>query len=544
MLALTPDQTNALIAIKRARDLRAIADRLSAAFPDVAARAAERLPALIEHGVQRGASWGLTHAVCVARYLACWFMFGAEFETKPEFAWAREMLGPGRTEGGKVFQLCRRVRELLARPQQGQLGSAEFEAALLQLDSALMERGRIGSLLAPETIKLGEPCDIDAFDLRATGAAAQLYRQEQGQWRPSPGAESVPVTGAGPACLPPAVHVLSPSLRVRSRAEHVCDTATHPLIAHAGDQGLHNWRGKDAAEVTIHVSALPVPEGLGAEGGPAWTLLTAAGCGLRENGEPFGEQQTRIAAYPATQQLLAWRRDKGAAARALLERDGQAQDAARWTAGLADLDKQLNEGLARLRTAWERESGVTSASMEADPQVFTGTAALTWGWAAGTDLAQPPLFRIAGALDLVACELKLRLGGLLTLAGSQSRIALHVSGGEKLVGNFERRNAEQDIAAALAPAQCKFRQPLVLHLESLANAEQPALLDQTGPVAGAIVGACGLRLRADGPGLEWFCEIAVEPASVRLTVNDPLLGQQTQVRSLLPAMKLVNWSLA
>jgi len=545
MLALTPEQTQALVAIKRTRDLRAIAERLSAAFPEVAARAAERLPALVEHGAQRGAAWGLTHAVCVARYLACWFMFGAEFEAKPEFAWARETLGPGRSEGGKIFQLCRRARELLARPQAGQLGSADFEAALLQLDAALMERGRIGSLLEPQTIKLGEPCDIDAFDMRSPGPAAQAYRLEQGQWKRQPGAERAPVTGGGPECLPQAVHLLSSSLRVRSRAEHVCDTATHPLVAHAGEQGLREWRGRDAAELTIHLSALPAPEGLGVEGAPAWSLLTAAGCGLKENGAPFGEQQTRVAAYPTTQQLLAWRRDKGAAPRALMERDGQQQDSTRWSAGLAELEKQLGEGLARLSTAWERESGVTSASMEADAQVFSGTAALTWGWAAtGAELSQPPLFRVAGALDLIACELKLRLGGLLTLAGSQSRIAVHVSGSDKLVCNFERENAEQDLAQALAPAQCKFRQPLVLHLESLANAQQPALLDQTGPVAGAIVGACGLRARTEGAGLEWFCEIVVEPASVRLTVNDPLLGQQTHVRPLLPAMKLVQWSLA
>ena len=546
MLALTPDQTKALVAIKRGRDLRALGLVLSAHFPDVAARAGERLPALIEHGVQRGASWGLMHAVCVARYLACWFMFGAEFEAKPEFAWAKDVLTPNRPEGSKIFQLCRRSRELLNRPQSGQLAAPDFEAAIRAMDEALMPRGQVGSLLPSERLKLGEPCDIDALDLRAAGAAPQPYRLEHGQWKRVPAHTPEGITLTSGAELPPQLHLLSRAIRVRSRAEKVCDHAIHPMLQHASEQGLQEWRGgKHAADVTIHLSALPPPEGVAVEGGPSLSLFTAAGCGLRESGTAFGEQKTQLAAYAPEQHLLAWRRDMGSQpSRVRLERDGTQLDATRWSRGLDEIETQLREGLARLNTAWERESGVIGASMEAEPQVFVGTAALTWGWAQGADLATPPYYRVAGMLDLVACELKLRLGGRLELAGSHSRIAIHCSGAEKLDVTFERANAAMDVAAAVAPAQSKFRQPFVLHLEAIANADHPALLDQAGPVSGAIVGACGLRARTDGPGLEWFCEISVEAASVRLIVNDPLLGPQTLIRPLLPAMKLVSWSCA
>ena len=544
MLALNPEQGSALVAIKRGRDLRALAQALSSAFPEVAARVGERLPTLIEHGVQRGAAWGLTHAVGVARYLACWCMFGAEFETKPEGAWARDILAPARPEGSKVFQLCRRGRELLARPQAGQLAAADFEAVIRALDQALMPRGRIGSLLPADKLTLGDPCDIDALDLRASGAAPQTYRLQQGQWQRMPAESPQALTLSGGAPLPAQVHLLARGLRVRSRAERVCDAALHPLIRHAGEQGLQEWRGPHAADVTLHLSALPVPEGQAVEGSPALSLLTAAGCGLRETGDPFGEQKTQVAAYPAEQHLLAWRREAHAAARARIERDGQALDATRWTSGLADLDRQLKDSLARLGTAWERESGVTHGRMEVEPQLMCGTAALTWGWAASSELATPPHFRVAGLLDLLVCELRLRLGGELMLAGSQSRLALHCSGSEILTAQFERRNAAADIADAIKAAQCTFRQPFVLHIESIANAEQPALLDQAGPVAGAVVGSCGLRARGDGPGLEWFCELAIEAVSVRLLVTDPLVGVQTLVRPLLPAMKLVSWSLS
>ena len=548
MLALSPEQTNALVAIKRGRDLRALASALTAAFPDVATRAGDRLPTLIEHGIQRGAAFGLLHAVGIARYLACWFMFGAEFEAKPEGAWARDILAPVRPEGSKVFQLCRRGRELLSRPQAGQVPAADFEAAIRAMDTALMPRGQIGSLLPPEKLTLGEPCDIDALDLRVTGPAPQIYKlQQQGQWQRTPTTESPQgLTLSNGAPLPAQLHLLAKSLRVRSRAEKVCDHAVHPLLQHAGEQGLQEWRGhKHAADVTLHLSALPAPQGQAVEGSPSLSLLTAAGCGLRENGEPFGEQKTQLAAYPADQHLLAWKREASSAtARARIERDGQALDAARWTQGLADLDKQLKESLARLTTAWERESGVTHGRVEAEPQVMTGVAALTWGWAAAAELATPPHYRAAGMLDLIVCELKLRLGGELMLAGSQSRLALHVSGSEKLNATFERKSAAIDMAEAVKTAQCSFRQPFVLHIESIANAEQPALLDQAGPVAGAVVGSAGLRMRADGPGLEWFCELAIEPVAVRLVVSDPLIGQQTLIRPLLPAMKLVSWRMS
>ena len=544
MLALTPDQTNALIAIKRGRDLRALSEQLSAHFPEVTARAGERLPALIEHGIQRGAAWGLRHAVCVARYLACWFMFGAEFEAKPEFAWGREVLAQNRPEGAKIFQLCRRGREMLLRPQAGQMPAPAFEEAICAMDEALMPRGQIGSLLPAERLKLGEPCDIDALDLRAAGSAPQPYRLEQGQWKRVAANMPDGITLTSGAELPAQLHFLSRSIRLRSRADKICDLATHPLLQHAGEQGLQAWRGKHATEVTIHLSALPAPDpglGLAVEGGPSLSLFTAAGCGLRETGPAFGEQKAQLAAYPPDQHLLAWRRDMGKPSRVRLERDGAPLDATRWSRGLDEIETQLREGLARLNTAWERESGVVGASMEADPQVLAGSAALTWGWAQGADLAAPPVYRVAGMLDLVACELKLRLGGRLELAGSHSRIALHCSGAEKIESTFERASATTDVAAATASAQTKFRQPFVLHLESIANADHPALLDPAGPVTGAIVGACGLRVRTDGPGLEWFCEIAVEAASVRLIVNDPLLGPQTIVRPLLPTMKLVDW---
>jgi len=550
MLLLNADQSQALHALKRTRDLRMLREQMAAAFPDVAARAGERLEALVELGVQRGANWGLQHLVCVARYLACWCMLGAEFEQKPEHAWARELLASGRQPGPKVFQLCRRTRETLVQPAAGQMPAASFETAIGQLDAALLRAGRIGALLPSAPPTLGDPCDLDALDLRALEPASQRYVFEQGQWQRSAAALPAPLTVQpspdGPA-LPERIHVLAPAkLRLRTRHTHTCDEHTHPLLAHKSALGLMQWRGRQAAEVLLPL--LPPPaasaaQGIAVEGTPAFSEITAAGCGLRDSGASFGEQACQLAVYPSEQHLLAWRREASSPARARIERDGQALDASRWIAGLAELDRQLADSLARLSTAWERESGVTNGRMQAEPQVMVGTAALSWGWAAGAELAQAPHYRVAGLLDIVACELRLRLGGDFALAGSQSRLALHCSGSEKLQVAFDRRDATLDVPGTIKPAQCAIRQPFVLHVESLAPADQPALLDLAGPVAGAVVGTCGLRARLDAPGLEWFCELAIEAVSARFVVGDALMGRTTVVRPLLPAMKLVSWRL-
>ena len=137
--------------------------------------------------MQRGAAQGLTHGLCVARLLACWFVLGAEFEAKPGFEWAQEILASTRREqGAKVFQLCRRSREELARlalqapPLPGLMAAAAFDQAIAALDAALMHMGTLGSLLPGFAVALGEACDIDALDLRLVETVQpQAYRIER-----------------------------------------------------------------------------------------------------------------------------------------------------------------------------------------------------------------------------------------------------------------------------------------------------------------------------------------------------------------------------
>ncbi|MBV8605542.1 MAG: hypothetical protein JO224_12720 [Pelomonas sp.] len=578
MLSLTPEQQGALEALTLGRDLQRVGAVLARAFPEVDARLGERKGALLDLAWQRARALGLRHALALARYLAAWCVFGAEFENRPGFEWARQLLADtARPEGQRVFQLGRRSREELqrraAQPNSGLPTPVAFDAALDLLDAELAGHGRLGSLLPRTLLRLGSACDIDAADLTLVESAPlQHYALEQGLWRRVPtrlDAEKLRVLAAqGQHGLPGQLNLLSPSrgarnrLRLRCLAQHVCDPAVHPLVSFNGIHGQFDRRGPLTQDLLLTLpqdDAAPAQaDAMAVAGVPGYSRVSMTGCGLRDSGTPLGEQAVRLAVYPSEQSMLAWRRETAPPVRlpaeplapppralCRVERDGLALDAQRWNDGLAELDRQLADKLPLLLLAWERESGVVNGQLQAEPALMGGTAALTWGWAPHPDgLAAAPFYRVAGQLDLVACELRLRLSGDFAFAGSQSRLTLDCSASEKLQATFERRDAALDVPATIKPAQCAIRQPFVLRVESLAPADRPALLDLAGPVSGAVVGACGLRPRADAPGLEWFCELAVEAVSARFVVNDPLMGVTTMIRPLLPAMKLVSWKLS
>jgi hypothetical protein len=150
--------------------------------------------------------------------------------------------------------------------------------------------------------------------------------------------------------------------------------------------------------------------------------------------------------------------------------------------------------------------------------------------------------RIAGAMDLIACQLSLRFSGVLSLAGSLSRLGLHCTASEPMQTAWERQPDDLDPQALLAGARAAFRQPFVLVVESAAR-DELAVLNAASLVTGAVVGSCGLRMRPEGTGLQWFATVGIEPAHVVVQVHDPLLGREEIVHPLLPAMSLLDWSL-
>lgn len=577
MWLLTHEQATRLAALQRRRDQARIAAVMATAFPEVHGRLGERWDEFIAHGALHATACGLTHMLCVARYLASCLVCGADIEIQQP--WAAAILNDSqRSQGAKAYQLCVRVLEQLrTAPQPGQMTSVGFVQALQQVDHQLAGAGTLASLLPRERILLGAACDVDALELRLVDSQwRRHYTALGGPWRRdtcAPTAASValrhdPLADAAPQ-LPGQISLLSlppdgdmaAKLRVRVKAEYRCDSLQHPLLQCLGPSGAQALRGDTACDATFSVhaqaaAAEALPH-IGEENSPQFSVLTVAGCGLRARGVPIGELSTLLAAYDATQHLIAWRREPASAwqlpadappaitePRCRREADGQLVDSAAWVRGFHDLDTQFQRGVARLFTAWERESGVSDGKLATDAALLVGSAGITWGWAEGPQgIAAPPYMRLEGLSDLVACRLSLRFTGALARAGSRSLLSLSTDGRATLSGPWVRGPEDSALFVVAGKLQLPVQQHFELTVQPLADAGL-AVLGCCGPLRGAISGAVGLEQRPDGPGLRWFVRLKVEPVVAQLRICDPLLGVQILQQPLLPAQVLVDWSQA
>jgi hypothetical protein len=226
------------------------------------------------------------------------------------------------------------------------------------------------------------------------------------------------------------------------------------------------------------------------------------------------------------------------------ERDGELVDSSAWVRGFQNLDAQLQAGVARLLTAWERESGVSDGKLEVDAALLVGSSGITWGWAEGRHgIAAAPYMRLEGLSELVACRLSLRFAGSLARAGSRSLLTLATDGSASLAGPWQRGPDDAALFVVAATLRRPVSQQFELTVQSLADPGL-ATLATCGPVRGTISGAVGLEQRSDGPGLRWFVRLNVEPVVAQLRIFDPLLGVQLVQQPLLPAQPLVDWSQA
>lgn len=579
MWLLSQEQATRLAALQRKRDLSRLGEVLAGAFPEAQARLGERWNSFVEQGTVRAAANGLTHMLCVARMLACAVASGSDFEARQP--WAGAILGdPKRSQGAKAYQISIGVLEQLrSAPLAGQPRASDFSEAMKLLDQQLAEAGTLGSLLPRERIRLGAACDLDAVELQLVDPHwRQHYTALSGPWRREacpPKETSVTLVhdalAEAPLCLPEQITLLSrpvqaevaAKLRVRTKSEHCCDGLLHPLVQYQGPQAARALRGQLARDCSffVHAPAEPVdrpaPAHIGEEDSPQFSVLSLSTCGLRERGLPVGELSTMLAAYDAAQHLIAWRREPTPAwelpeqappamaeARCRREVDGRQVDSSSWVRGFQELDKQLQRGLARLLTAWEREGGITEGRLAVDTALLVGSAGITWGWAERPQgIAVAPYMRVEGLSDLIACRLGLRFTGSLARGGSRSLLTLSTEGSVPLRGPWMRGPDDVGLFAVAAKQQVTVQQSFELRIEPVAEAGL-AISSASGPLRGAISGAVGLEQRPDGPGLRWFVRLNVEPVVAQLRIADPLLGIQYLTLPLLPAQTLVDWSQA
>jgi hypothetical protein len=581
MLRLTHEQADLIEQILLRRHAAGVAATLQEAWPGVSERLKERWPAFVEAALQQAHRHGLAEPGELARFASLWCIWGASFDDKPGFEWAREVLGDARRKPAlKLHQLIHRSREELAR-QQPRGPSATAVVTVAQFDAALakVESGMATQALAKAVFLDVRPappikaCDIGTIDLMVAEVEnLQEYRPNGGiwqraaaprlavaplQWTVAPDESLVLAVPSNALRAGPAARL---NLRVQPIA--VCDPRVHPEVLHLTEQGRLGWRGRDAARLSLALYARPTPPPdpkLGPAGIAAPTeadtqQVQIVSCGLRDAGAPFGEVAIALQVFPATQWLVELRHGgfpavslpgpaamAGPAAVCKLEADGVARDASVWQRGWTGLQPQFHAGMEKLFNAWARQVEGNSARLEVEASPLVGQAALTWGWRR----VEPGrvAMRTAGQIDLLACAIELRLSGELALGSARARVVLSCKGRSELRMPVEQLGDEADEDKSLAAVKRSWRFPFTLEVEPLAAGGLAMLNALTAPegTLGAIVGECGLRPRPDGKGQQWYFTLRVDPCTVTLACADPITGTSRRQRTLLAAAPLVDW---
>ena len=590
MLRLTWEQFDRLEQLTLKRHAASISSVLAQTWPGLTERLQDRWPAFVEAAVQQGRKHGLRDARDLARYASLWCIWGPAFDGKPSFAWAAEILSDSRRGAMlKLHQLAHRTREELQHRQAAQAGTAAAAGAAAALTTAQFETAlagvdaKIGLLAAarsvfPSTEALAmalKACDLGSIDMMVAEAEnLQEYRHSPNGWQrfAVPKIADAPVKWTRAPDEPVELALTSHALRagaparlnLRIETHAVCDVRVHPEVVHVGAEGRLAWKGRDTARLSLALYA-PTPAAAEPTVAPAGIAALAPfdlqtveieSCGLRDAGAPFGDVALQVRVYEATQWLTevrhpAWEPmvwpapSEGEAAPATtckLERDGAAVDASAWQKSWRGLHAAFRTGLEKLYNEWARVLDNEASRLEVEASPLVGQAGITWGWRRTS--ASAVEMRTAGALDLLALSMELRLSGELVEGTARSRVRIHCKGRSELrtpIAQLGDKGVEgQDLKSMLR----SWRFPFTLEIEPLAGAEPATLSAAAGPmpITGALVGECGLRLRGDGGGHQWFFAMRVEPVAIVTEVSDPVLGGSRQTRKVFPALALVDWT--
>jgi hypothetical protein len=582
MLRLSWEQVEQLEAIVLKRHAASIHKVLAESWPAMTELLQERWPAFVEAAVMQGRRHGFVAAPELAAYASLWCIWGPAFEAKPAFSWAAEILSDNRRSTTlKLHQLAHRTRQELMRLGPARTGEAstvtapQFDAALASVDRKVRQLAEARSIFISDSPPMAvQACDVGSIDMMLAEAGDVLeYRHAANGWQrlPPGGAVAAPIRWTRVPEDPVELSVTSHALRagpparlnLRVDAPSVCDARVHPEIVHAGVGGRLAWKGRDAARLSLALYALPPASepgaalpGIGAETLADSQTVSVSSCGLRDAGAPFGDLTLQLRVYPATQYLaevrhaawpaMAWPGTQEPLARpaasSTLEADGRTVDAAAWQRAWAGLHAAFRQGMERVYNEWNRALGDGGARLDVEASPLVGQAGLAWGWRRTSPSAVS--MAIAGALDLLALAIDMRLSGELAEGAARARIELHCKGRSELRMTIAQLAGQGPDGHDLKSASRTWRFPFVLEIEPLVGSE-PGTLSAAAtpvPITGALVGECGLRPRADGAGHQWFFALRLEPVSVSLGLADPLLGSARLTKKIFPAMSLVDWS--
>ncbi len=572
-----PPDTEAREAAAWAAFVQQLAEHLVAQWPAMQERLGDKHLTFVELAAQQALKLGLTRAGSVARFANLSFVWGPSFHERAGFEWAQGLLAaPREREWATLHQLMRRSLQELERLPDARIQPEALRAADERLMARFGALGSRGALHPPEPVPLPlQACDLEAVEVRLLELAVnEHYQWQAGQWQrvPLPSPAPVRVDAANP--MPRLVGVLAhppgvqPQARVqlRSRSHAVCQGDVHPALRFGGTHGQWRWAGHETRAVSWPVSTLAQPgpaEGPGTaiaeETSPDIFKLELQVCGLRDEGDALGAQNTLLWAWPAAQWFVDIERQAPASqavvpgrdpalkgsTRCRVECDGASQDAQPLRRGFElGLDGATAQALQQLHRILGAIEGCSQLRLEGVLALLVGRAALTWGWCQGPGgLDGRAFMRLLGALEMQACQAELQAETELALDGARARLVLRCVGSSALQLNLRREATEPPLLPTLLPARLSVRLPFTAELTPLAT-DTGSLLQLTGPCSGALVGEVGLRPRtAGGSGWAWFAQLRLEPGQLPLAVVDPVLGQRQFLHPLWPAQTLLDWSL-
>lgn len=544
-----------------------IDDRLSALVAQrwgpVLQRLGERRAAFEAAVRQRAEGHGLSESLEQARYLNLCFAFGPGFEDKTENEWALALLVDQRLRPAvKLHQLVLRAGRELERRRGDHAVLRAADQALLDAADAARLRSDPSAHTLPR-----QACDLEAVELRLLDTGwRQEYLPRDGAWLRSPAPTVAPLRIDSNHPAPAVVSVLTrcegesepTRLQVRQVSHGHCGLGLHPSVRWLGGHGIAAWREHEARQAAwpIVAGAEVKPSRLLAASDPQVTLLQLGSCGLRDEGVPLDGVNLQLWSYGANQWLFTLARQAsltisapdskelaqtGEATRCTLERDGVKRSALSWQEGFDDhLRARLAQGLQKLFDAWQPI--VQQPHLQAAVSVLDGRATVTWGWREGArGLAGAPVLRALASLDLTASA-EIKLTGFVEYAGARAQLRLKIDGTAAMKSEVERFNAEPTLIEAMAGAVQRFRWPVVLEAEPVAD-DSGIVFAEVGPCTGALVGSFGLRPSVMvGNAWEWFATLALEPVATRVLVYDPLLGISESHMALLGSLQLLDWS--
>jgi len=358
-------------------------------------------------------------------------------------------------------------------------------------------------------------------------------------------------------------------LHMRCEAREVCDEHQHPRVEIKANPYGRVFEGRSAQLIkwplhfAVDVSNDPTAQtnhdsmGLCAEPAVSYQMLTANTCGLRSFGAPLGQQEAQISVYPSDQWLadfvvpsqtaLQWPSSSAhatsAPARIRYECDARPQPTTHWDADWAKLTPKLIEGVDAWFNALLRHEQFTNTQLSVDPQLMHGQA--TWTWGARelvTAEGSVGFLRVVSFVRMVACASQVHLQTELKHSGAHARIHLQASGRALLEADVSHEALEPPLPPTMAAVKSQWHFPWVARVESLSSPQLASMTLGAGSALGGLVGEAGLRPRPNGQGWQWYCQLKLEPATLQLVLNDPLLGLTTVTQTLWPAMVLLDWS--